>query len=67
MATLFGVVMLTHQVGGFLGRWLGGKVFEAPGPTTGSGTSTSCWRSARRCLHLPIREAPLARVRPAAA
>jgi hypothetical protein len=24
MATLFGVVMLTHQVGGFLGAWLGG-------------------------------------------
>ena len=31
MATLFGVVMLTHQVGGFLGAWLGGKVFEVTG------------------------------------
>jgi MFS family permease len=31
MATLFGVVMLAHQVGGFLGAWLGGKVFEATG------------------------------------
>jgi hypothetical protein len=31
MATLFGVVMLTHQIGGFLGAWLGGKVFEATG------------------------------------
>ena len=31
MATLFGIVMLTHQVGGFLGAWLGGKVFEATG------------------------------------
>jgi hypothetical protein len=26
MATLFGVVMLTHQLGGFLGAWLGGGV-----------------------------------------
>ena len=31
LATLFGLVMLTHQVGGFLGAWLGGKVFEATG------------------------------------
>jgi hypothetical protein len=31
MATLFGVVMLTHQVGGFLGAWLGGQVFQATG------------------------------------
>ncbi len=31
MATLFGVVMLTHQVGGFLGAYLGGKVFDATG------------------------------------
>ena len=31
MVTLFGLVMLTHQLGGFLGAWLGGKVFEATG------------------------------------
>ena len=31
MATLFGLVMLTHQVGGFLGAGLGGKVFEVTG------------------------------------
>ena len=31
MATLFGLVMLSHQVGGFLGAWLGGKAFEATG------------------------------------
>jgi hypothetical protein len=31
MATLFGLVMLTHQIGGFLGAWLGGQVFEATG------------------------------------
>ena len=28
MATLFGFVMLSHQIGGFLGAWLGGKAFE---------------------------------------
>ncbi|MEO0317808.1 MAG: hypothetical protein RL404_1494 [Pseudomonadota bacterium] len=31
MATLFGVVMLVHQIGGFLGAWLGGKLFEQTG------------------------------------
>ncbi len=31
MATLFGIVMLTHQVGGFLGAWFGGRVFQATG------------------------------------
>jgi len=31
MATLFGVVMLSHQLGAFLGAWLGGKAFEASG------------------------------------
>lgn len=29
MAMLFGVLMLGHQVGGFLGAWLGGRVFWA--------------------------------------
>ena len=48
MATLFGLVLLTHQVGGFLGAWLGGRVFWPPAATTGSGTSTSCWRWAPR-------------------
>ncbi len=31
MATLFGLVLLTHQIGGFLGAWLGGKVFTLTG------------------------------------
>jgi MFS family permease len=31
MATLFGVVMLSHQIGGFLGAYLGGKSFEWTG------------------------------------
>jgi MFS family permease len=31
MAMLFGVVMLSHQIGGFLGAYLGGKSFEWTG------------------------------------
>jgi len=31
MATLFGIVFLSHQVGAFLGVWLGGRMFDATG------------------------------------
>jgi|GEM_PF-9809 MFS family permease len=31
MSMLFGLVFLSHQVGGFLGAWLGGYVFDALG------------------------------------
>jgi predicted MFS family arabinose efflux permease len=31
LATLFGVVFLSHQVGGFFGAWLGGWTFERTG------------------------------------
>ncbi len=57
MATLFGVVMLTHQIGGFLGAWLGGRVLEA------TGTYNVVWyvdivlAVGAALLHLPIREA----------
>ena len=57
LATLFGIVMLSHQVGGFLGAWLGGKAFEASG-----NYDWMWWADAALCLmaaavHLPIREA----------
>jgi predicted MFS family arabinose efflux permease len=31
LATLFGIVFLSHQVGAFLGVWLGGVAFEQTG------------------------------------
>jgi predicted MFS family arabinose efflux permease len=57
MATLFGIVMLSHQVGGFLGAYLGGKAFEATGSY-----DWMWWADIALCfmaaaLHLPIREA----------
>ena len=57
MATLFGIVMLSHQIGGFLGAWLGGKAFEATGSY-----DWMWWADIALCLgaaavHLPIREA----------
>jgi predicted MFS family arabinose efflux permease len=70
MATLFGLVMLSHQVGGFLGAYMGGKAFESTG-----NYDWMWWADIALCLmaaaiHLPIREtipAPAPAVRPAAA
>jgi predicted MFS family arabinose efflux permease len=56
MATLFGLVMLSHQVGGFLGAYLGGKAFEAT-----HSYDWMWWADIALCLiaaalNLPIRE-----------
>jgi predicted MFS family arabinose efflux permease len=61
MATLFGIVMLTHQVGGFLGAWLGGKVFEATGSYDWVWYIDIVLAVGAALIHMPIREAKLAR------
>jgi predicted MFS family arabinose efflux permease len=66
VATLFGVVMLSHQVGAFLGAYLGGKAFEATGSY-----DWMWWADISLCLmaaavHLPIRESVPARAGAAA-
>ncbi len=66
MATLFGVVMLTHQVGGFLGAWLGGQVFQATGSFDIVWMIDIALAAGAALLHLPIKEAPVGR-RPATA
>jgi predicted MFS family arabinose efflux permease len=56
LATLFGIVMLSHQIGGFLGAWLGGKAFELAGSYDWMWLAdiTLCLFAA--VIHLPIRE-----------
>ena len=31
MATLYGIVFLAHQIGSFIGIWMGGKVYDLYG------------------------------------
>ena len=62
MAMLFGGVMLTHQLGGFLGAWLGGKVFEATGAYDWIWYADIVLAIGAALIHLPIREAPKLRV-----
>ena len=59
MATLFGVVMLSHQVGGFLGAWLGGRVFEATGNYDWVWYIDIVLAAGAALVHIPIKEARL--------
>ncbi|NVO05615.1 MAG: MFS transporter [Rhodoferax sp.] len=58
MATLFGIVMLTHQIGGFLGAYLGGKVFERTGSYDWIWYADILLAVAAALLHMPIHETP---------
>lgn len=60
MATLFGMVMLAHQLGGFLGAWLGGKAFEWTGSYDWMWYADIVLAVGAALIHLPIREARLA-------
>jgi predicted MFS family arabinose efflux permease len=66
MATLFGLVMLSHQVGAFVGSWMGGKVFELTGAYDWVWYVDIVLAVAAALVHLPIQEARLP-ARPAAA
>ena len=61
MATLFGIVMLAHQIGGFLGAWLGGHVFEATGSYDWIWYVDIVLALGAALVHMPIREEPLRR------
>src|SRR5438445_747702 len=61
LATLFGIVMLSHQIGGFLGAWLGGKLFEATGGYEWMWYADVMLAFAAALIHLPISEAPRCR------
>lgn len=67
MATLFGLIMVSHQLGGFLGAWLGGKAFEAFGSYDWMWIADILLAAAAALLHLPIRETRPVAPQPAAA
>jgi MFS family permease len=59
MSTLFGIVFFGHQVGSFLGVWLGGVVFDATGSYDTIWIASVLLGLAAAALHLPIAERPL--------
>ncbi|PLX36280.1 MAG: MFS transporter [Hyphomicrobiales bacterium] len=64
MATLFGIVFFSHQIGAFLGVWLGGRLYD----TTGTydvvwwlGVALSVFAA---LVHLPIKDTPAPSLQP---
>ncbi len=67
MGTLYGLVFLSHQIGGFLGVWLGGALYDRYGSydvVWWVGVGVGAFSA---IVHLPIRERPLPALGPAAA
>ena len=58
MATLFGLIFLSHQIGSFFGVWLGGRLFEATASYELVWWLTAALGVAAGLVHLPIRERP---------
>jgi MFS family permease len=61
LGTLFGFVFLGHQLGGFLGVWLGGLVYEATHSYDPVWLVAMALGVLAAALHWPIDERPLAR------
>ena len=57
LATLFGMTLLSHQIGGFLGAWLGGLAFESFGNYQWMWYADMALSAAAAVVNLPIREA----------
>ncbi len=60
-ATLYGFAFVSHQVGGFLGVWLGGVVFESFGSYTPVWWLSILFGVLSALINLPIVEKPVAR------
>ena len=65
LATLFGLTLLSHQIGGFFGAWLGGLAVTNTGSYTWMWWADAVLAVAAALVNLPIKEARV--VRPAAA
>ncbi len=65
MGTLFGIVFLSHQIGSFVGVWLGGRLYDLYGDYTAVWWVGVAVGAFSAIVHLPIREERMARVQPA--
>ena len=59
LATLFGLTLLSHQIGGFLGAYLGGLVFEANNDYQWMWWADIGLSALAALINLPIKEAPI--------
>jgi predicted MFS family arabinose efflux permease len=56
LATLYGLTMLSHQIGGFFGAWLGGIAFSHYGNYLWMWYADALFAALAALLNLPIRE-----------
>lgn len=63
LATLFGIVFFSHQVGSFIGVWLGGWLFDLTGSYQLVWIGAIGLALAAAAINLPIDERPLERLR----
>ncbi|HEY9067059.1 MAG TPA: MFS transporter [Burkholderiaceae bacterium] len=61
LGTLFGLVFVGHQLGGFFGAWLGGSVYDATHSYAWMWTISIALGVASVLLHLPIRDRSIER------
>lgn len=59
LSTLFGLTLLSHQIGGFFGAWLGGLAFVRFGSFEWMWYADILLALAAALVNLPIREAPV--------
>ncbi len=59
LSTLFGIVFLSHQLGSFLGVWMGGIVYDSTGSYDAIWIASILLGVLAALLHLPIGERPL--------
>lgn len=67
MGTLYGIVFFSHQLGSFMGVWLGGALFDAYGDYTAVWWVGVGVGALSAMIHLPIKETPLAKRTPLSA
>ena len=67
LATLYGFAFFSHQVGGFLGAWMGGLLYERTGSYDIVWWLAVVFGLLSAVINLPIEEKPVLRAAPAAA
>ena len=63
LATLFGIVFLSHQIGSFIGVWMGGYIYDRTGSYDPVWWAAVALGITAAIIHAPIDERPVPRVR----
>ena len=64
MSMLGGFVFLSHQIGAFMGAWLGGRLFDLTGSYTAMWWLSVALGLFAAIMNLPVRETPIMRATP---